>query len=85
MTHNRYIMLKHLEIFAKRLRDLRIGRNLFQGDVAVDLNISRQTISKYELGDRQPDFDMLIIIADYYDVSIDYLLGRISEKQFLRQ
>ncbi len=69
-------MSSTLETFATRLRHLREEKNLRQADVAIDLNVTRQTISKYERAEREPDFYMLCKIADYYKVSIDYLLGR---------
>ena len=69
-------MSSTLETFATRLRHLREEKNLRQADVAIDLNVTRQTISKYERSEREPDFYMLCKIADYYKVSIDYLLGR---------
>ena len=69
-------MTRPLQIFAKRLRELRKEMSLRQEDIAKDLNVSRQTISKYERGVREPDFCMLIKLADYYKVSIDFLFGR---------
>ncbi len=54
---------------------------LRQEDIAADLNVSRQTISKYERGDREPDFYMLNRLADYYQVSIDFLFGRTPLKK----
>ncbi len=54
---------------------------LRQEDIAAYLNVSRQTISKYERGDREPDFYMLNRIADYYQVSIDFLFGRTPIKK----
>ncbi|MDD2571779.1 MAG: helix-turn-helix transcriptional regulator [Eubacteriales bacterium] len=74
--HNPDIMAGPLETFAMRLKKLRKEKNLRQDDVAVELNVSRQTISKYERAEREPDFDMLFKIAIYFDVSIDYLFGR---------
>jgi len=47
-----------------------------QAELAEKLGISQQTISKYENGTRQPDFNILKFIADFFDVSTDYLLGR---------
>ncbi len=64
------------QIFGDRLRELRKEKRLRQDDIAVDLNVTRQTISKYERGERQPDYCMLIKIAEYFQVSIDYLFGR---------
>ncbi|MBR2175652.1 MAG: helix-turn-helix transcriptional regulator [Clostridia bacterium] len=44
--------------------------------MSIDLNLAQNTISQYETGVREPDFQTLIAIADYFNVSIDYLLGR---------
>ncbi len=74
-------MPRPLEIFARRLRGLRKERHLRQEEVAVRLNVSRQTISKYERGEREPDFHMLRKLADYYQVSIDFLFGRTPIRQ----
>lgn len=59
-----------------RLKLLRIKRNLTQQRLAIDLGINQNTLSRYETGQRQADYDTLIKIADYFDVSIDYLLER---------
>ena len=50
--------------------------NLNQVGLGLKLNVSQYMISAYETGRHQPTADMLIMIADYFDVSIDYLLGR---------
>ncbi len=42
----------------------------------MELNINQNTISRYENEERQADYEMLIILGDYFNVSIDYLLGR---------
>lgn len=59
-----------------RIRFLRDERNLSQLEMARQLNISNAQLSRYESGDRKPDPDMLVQIADYLSVSTDYLLGR---------
>ena len=59
-----------------RLRDLRKKRGLSQLKVAMDLNMSQNSISRYETGDHEPGLKELIRLADYFDVSTDYLLGR---------
>ena len=46
----------------------------------MELNMSQDTISRYETGERQAGYDELIRIADYFNVSIDYLLGRSNER-----
>lgn len=62
--------------FANRLRELRMSKGLSQGDLANKLGVSKSRISMYEVGSRQPDFEMLERIADYFNVDIDYLLGK---------
>lgn len=69
-------------MFAKRLKELREQLNISQTQLANDLNLSRSTISSYELNKRQPDFEILEQLADYFNVSIDYLLGRSNLKTF---
>jgi transcriptional regulator with XRE-family HTH domain len=59
-----------------RLKELRKSRNISQIKLAMDLNMNQNSISRYETGEREADYATLIAIADYFDVSIDYLLER---------
>ena len=59
-----------------RLKDLRTSRGVSQVKLAMDLNVNQNSISRYESGLREPDYNTLIKIADYFKVSIDYLLYR---------
>lgn len=59
-----------------RLKEIRKSKNISQVKLAIDLNMSQNTISRYETGERQPGIEELIIIADYFNISVDYLLGR---------
>lgn len=59
-----------------RLKELRKMKKVSQIKLALDLNMSQNSISRYETGEREPDFASLIKIADYFNVSIDYLLER---------
>ncbi len=59
-----------------RLKELRLQRHLSQTRLALDLNMNQNTICRYETETRQADYKTLIILADYFGVSIDYLLGR---------
>lgn len=59
-----------------RLKELRKKRKLSQIRLAIELNMSQNTISRYENCVREADYKTLIIFADYFDVSIDYMLGR---------
>ena len=61
-----------------RLKKIRTNKGLTQTEVANNLKISQQAYANYETGKRQPDQEMLAKIADYFDVSVDYLLGRID-------
>lgn len=63
-------------MFSKRLRELRLSHNLKQSDMANLLNVSIRTYQRYESSDNETDFKTLILLADYFKVSIDYLLGR---------
>ncbi len=58
------------------LKQIRKSKNLLQTKVAMDLNITQETISSYETGRVFPSSDMLIKLANYYNTSIDYLLCR---------
>ena len=59
-----------------RLRELREKRGFTQLKVALDLNANQNSISRYESGAREAGYDMLLAFADYYGVSVDYILGR---------
>lgn len=59
-----------------RLKELRKKRKISQVKLAIDLNMNQNTISRYENMERQADYQTLIVFADYFEVSIDYLLGR---------
>ena len=59
-----------------RLKEIRLKRGLTQKEVADVIGCSAGAYSKYEVGDREPSLDVLDKLADYYDVSVDYLIGR---------
>ena len=61
-----------------RLKELRKKRNISQLKLAMDLDMNQNSISRYENGIREADYSTLIKFADYFDVSIDYLLERTS-------
>ncbi len=66
--------------FGKLLSELRREKGVLQKDVAEHLNMTVSTISNYEKGVHLPDLNTLILLADYYDVSTDYLLQRTENK-----
>ena len=61
-------------LIGEKLRRLRIARQLSQEQLAEKLQVSRQAISKWELGESMPDTENLILLSKFYGVSIDYLL-----------
>ena len=63
-----------------RLKFLRKQRKISQLRLALDLNMNQNTISRYENMERQADYETLVALADYFGVSLDYLLGRTDEK-----
>ena len=68
--------------FAKRLKSLREENNIKQVELAKSLKMTSATLSQYENGIREPNNETLIKLAEYFDVSVDYLLGRtLSRKQ----
>lgn len=65
--------------FDKILKMLRNEKNMSQQELADALGISKSSINMYERGERQPNFETLEAIADYFNVDIDYLLGRTTK------
>lgn len=59
-----------------RLKELRESRGISQVRLAIDLDLNQNSISRYESGAREADYKTLLAIADYFDVSLDYLFGR---------
>ena len=65
----------------ERIRALRLAKGISQVDLAVMLNVSKQSVSNWENDNIQPSIDMLVHIADIFNVSTDYLLGRELNRQ----
>lgn len=59
-----------------RLKELREKKKMSQIRLSIELNLNQNSISRYENGIREADYKTLILFADYFDVSLDYLLGR---------
>lgn len=57
-----------------RLKELRLNKEVSQAVIAEYLGVTKQAYSLYELGKREPDFETLLKLGEYFDVSIDYLL-----------
>ncbi|MGN1078375.1 MAG: helix-turn-helix domain-containing protein [Candidatus Gallimonas sp.] len=67
-----------------RLKELRRKRGISQLRLATDLNMNQNSISRYETGEREADYATLIRFADYFDVSVDYLLERTENPRLNR-
>ncbi len=67
-----------------RLKEIRKSKGISQLKLAMDLNTNQNTISRYETGEREPGIKELIQIADYFDISIDYLLERTDNSEINR-
>jgi len=64
-----------------RIKNLRMSKNLTQKQLAEILNSSYETVQKCEQGTRRPGLDNLITLADYFGVSLDYLVGRTDNQE----
>lgn len=62
-------------MFGDRLKELRKNKNLNQTDIAKMFDVTDATVSAWEVGKAQPSYDILTKLADYFNVSTDYLLG----------
>lgn len=70
--------------FSQRFKQLRIEKQISQIQIAEVLGISRRIVQNYEADTSEPTLSKLIIIAEYFDVSIDYLVGRTDNPEVNR-
>lgn len=70
-----------MNMYFKRLSDLRIDKDKSQVQIAEYLKCNRQVYGRYERGDREIPISFLIKLADYYDVTIDYIVERTDSKK----
>lgn len=77
------IVIMFLVKMMNRLKELRKNRNLKQSDVAKAIFTSQQNYSRYENGNVEPDYEVLKKLASFFDVSIDYILGKESQDLIL--
>ena len=63
-------------IFSERLKTVRLMKNLTMVDIANALGISKQSVHEWQTKQSTPSVDKLLALADYFDVSLDYLVGR---------
>ena len=65
-----------MSVFSVRLRKVRASKSVTQKQVAIDTGLSERLYQSYELGEKEPGLGNLNKLADYFEVSTDYLLGR---------
>lgn len=70
-----------MQIVGQRLRTLRTGMRLTQVQIANYFGMVQSSINRYETGESEPSFDILLKYADYFDVSLDYIFGRTDNPQ----
>lgn len=69
------------QVISKRLKDLRLGVRLPQAKLAARFGVAQSLIARYETGEFVPPVELLIKYADFFDVSMDYLVGRVDDPQ----
>ena len=79
-----FFLFEKVRWLVMRLKELRLSQGISQLKLALDLNMNQNSISRYENGVREADYQTLIAIADYFQVSIDYLLERTERPEFVR-
>ena len=79
----KYDKISYMEINVK-LKELRKSSKISQIKLQMNTGIEQALISKYESGKRIPPTETLIIFADYFNVSLDYLVGRTDKKEINR-
>lgn len=67
----------------ERIKELRINKGLTQKQLAEETRLSERGIQNYELGERVPTLQAAIALADFFDVSLDYLVGRSDDPRRL--
>ena len=72
VLHNKYMKNN----FSKNIKEYRLSSSLTQGELADRLKTTQRKVSYWESGKIEPDLDTLIAIAEFFDVSIDELVGR---------
>lgn len=72
------------DVFKERLKYIRHNQNLSQSELSLKLGFAQTTYSHYEIGDRKPTTLKVLVIAQYFDVSVDYLVGRTNNSKIYK-
>jgi transcriptional regulator len=75
-SYRQEVFMDYRNIFAERLLSLRKQANISQRTLAKDLNLTNPAVTMMEKAKRSPSFEVLLALADYFNVSLDYLCGR---------
>lgn len=70
--------------FSQRMRQLRIENGISQDELSKKMNVSRSAIGNYEQGTREPSYEFLEMLADYFNVDMEYLIGKKDIKNKLK-
>ncbi|MCI8551839.1 MAG: helix-turn-helix transcriptional regulator [Lawsonibacter sp.] len=70
-----------MSVFSERLIQMRKSRGISQSAFAKAIGVSPRTYQDYEYGTREPQVSIFVRIADFYDVSLDYLVGRSEQRE----
>lgn len=73
-----------MRVFGERLKELRKAKELTQSQLAIKFGVRQGAINKWESGKTEPDFEKLVMLADYFEVSIDYLVGRKNKNEMIK-
>ena len=76
------MIINENRMFGDIFKELRIQKNLSQDKISEDLDVSQGLITKWESHQSTPSPEMLDYIADYFDVSTDFLIGRTNDKRY---
>jgi transcriptional regulator with XRE-family HTH domain len=72
------------EYFCQRLKEMRMAKKLTLEQLGKELGVAKQTVGHWETGYRLPPFDVTVTVADYFNVSLDYLAGRTNNPKVIK-
>ena len=69
------------DLFCSRFRELRLSKGMTQPELAKSLGLIKQRVNNWEIGVSLPSLEMAVELADYFEISLDYLVGRSDERE----
>lgn len=70
-----------MSVIGTRIKELRLNKKVTQKEIAEGIGVSSVSIQRFEYGSVRPSLDTLLALADYFDVSLDYLVGRSNNQK----